>query len=147
MEGVRADIGGIPEEPQKLRRACIQDALGLGVDLPPDATELNHREPRLLRQFAPRQLLRGRIRNALPRTLRELPEALPDRMPVLLDQPHDAVRDGGDQRRGAHLDPAVEAGRAVGALEPILVQPDPAVLVDDARRHDAHAVQPRLRQR
>ena len=44
MEGVRADVGGVFEEAQELRRARVEDHLGLGVDPPPGAAELDHRQ-------------------------------------------------------------------------------------------------------
>ena len=42
-----------------------------------------------------------------------------------------------DQRARRLLHPGVQAGRAVGLLEPVLVQAHPAVLVDHAGRRDA----------
>ena len=64
----------------------------------------------------------------------QLPEAPADRVAVLLDEPHVVVLERDDDRGRRFLDPRVEAGRAVGMLVPVLVQADPAVLVDDAGR-------------
>ena len=95
----------------------------------------HHARPQagLLRELAAGELLRVAV-DALPGALRELPEALPHRVAVLLDQPHRVVLDRHDQRRRGLLDPAVQAA----ALQPVLVHPHPAVLVDDPGRNDAH---------
>ena len=50
MEGVGAHGGSVGEQAQKFRRARVQDAPGLGVDLLPDAAQLHHRQSRLRRQ-------------------------------------------------------------------------------------------------
>lgn len=52
MEGVGTDVGGALKQAQKLRRARVGNHPGLGVELPPGAAELNHRQFRLLRQAA-----------------------------------------------------------------------------------------------
>ena len=50
VEGIRTDIAGVLEQAQELRGARVQHAGGLGVDLLPDAAQLDHRQARLLRQ-------------------------------------------------------------------------------------------------
>ena len=52
VEGIGADVAGVLEQGQELRRARVQDAPGLGVDLPADAAQLDHRQARPLRQLA-----------------------------------------------------------------------------------------------
>ena len=50
VEGIRTDIAGVLEQAQEFRGARVQHAGGLGVDLLPDAAQLDHRQARLLRQ-------------------------------------------------------------------------------------------------
>jgi hypothetical protein len=58
-------------------------------------------------------------------------------VPVLLDEPDVVLLERNDQRARRLLDPGVESGRAVGALDPVLAHPHPVVLVDHAGRRDA----------
>ena len=75
--------------------------------------------------------------------LRELPQALADEMAMLLDEPHAAVVQRHDHGARSFLDPSVQPGRPVRQLGDVLVDPHPAVLVDDSRRSDSHGAQPR----
>ena len=50
-----------------------------------------------------------------------------------------AVVERDDQRARRLLHPRVQAGGAVGTLQPVLVEPHPVVLVDHAGRCDARS--------
>src|SRR3954447_1052329 len=117
----------------------------VGEVQPAEVLEPGRLQPGLLGQLAAGQGLGVRARGVLPGALRELPEAPPDRVAELLDQPGVLVLERDDQRRRRLLDPAVQPGGAVGALRAVLADAHPAVLVDDAGGRDAHCAQPRLR--
>src|SRR4051794_27513569 len=117
----------------------------VGEVQPAEVLEPGRLQAGLLGQLAAGQGLGVRARGVLPGALRELPEAPPDRVAELLDQPGVLVLERDDQRRRRLLHPAVQPGGAVGALRAVLADAHPAVLVDHAGGRDAHGAQPRLR--
>ncbi len=82
---------------------------------------------------------------AVQRALGQLPEPLPNGVAVLLHQrDRVVVVQRQDHRRRPLLHHRVQAGRAVGALQPVLAHAHPAVLVDHLGRGDPrrlHAIE------
>src|SRR3954453_3754649 len=117
----------------------------VGEVQPAEVLEPGRLQPGLLGELAAGQGLRVRGGGVLPGALRELPEAPPDGVAELLDQPGVRVLERDDERRRRLLHPAVQPGGAVGALRAVLADAHPAVLVDHAGGRDAHGAQPRLR--
>lgn len=71
----------------------------------------------------------------LPGALGKLPVTPADRIAKLLDEVKAVALAGDDQREVGFLDDAEDALRAVGALDLVLANAHPAVLVDGTRRY------------
>src|SRR5690606_7974082 len=86
----------------------------------------------LLGELDARQLLRLGLPPPGEGALREAPRALPDRVPVLLDEVEPVPLDGDDQHEVRFVHDPVDAARAVPPLDRVLPDDHPGVLVDDA---------------
>jgi hypothetical protein len=84
----------------------------------------------LLAELQPGEFGRAAGLPRWPATLREGPDAPPDRVPVLLDQVEAVVLSRDDEREVGLLHERVGAARAVPPLDLVAAQPHPAVLVD-----------------
>jgi hypothetical protein len=97
-------------------------------------------EAGFLLQFGHRELCLTAGLPGLPATLREFPGALPDRVPVLLDQPEPVVLPRQDHHEVPLLHHGVLAERAVRVHDVVDAQPQPRTLERDpsATPLDAH---------
>src|SRR5438105_3872716 len=94
-------------------------------------------QPGLLGELDPGELGRVPVLAVRQRPLGELPRPRLDRVAVLLDEVEAAALGGDDQREVRLVDDPVGADRAVGALDLVLADAHPAVLVDGPRREAA----------